>query len=326
MSPADITRHPHWHQVEFATTDPDRAEAHLGAAYDAPLALGVDLRTYRFRHVRLDAGSFHLDTVDHQASTDYHCGPFPVVTVARIHRGLRTDVDLGERLGPGDLVLHAPPGRRYHLRQDSVLGSVVSMAPQAVAEVARNRPDDPLPALRFTSERPAGPAAARHWVQTVAYLTDSLTAAPAFITHPLLLGTMTRLLAATMLTTFPNASVSRPHPHDRSDATPTALSRAIIFIDTNADLDISVVDIARAARVTARAVQLAFRRHLDTTPTAYLRRVRLERAHEQLMAARPGDGATVTEVAARCGFADPDRFTAAYRETYRRLPSRTLHD
>jgi len=31
-----------------------------------------------------------------------------------------------------------------------------------------------------------------------------------------------------------------------------------------------------AAHVTVRAVQLAFRRHLDTTPMAYLRRVRLE--------------------------------------------------
>jgi hypothetical protein len=32
-----------------------------------------------------------------------------------------------------------------------------------------------------------------------------------------------------------------------------------------------VADIAAAARVTTRAVQLAFRRHLDTTPTDYLR-------------------------------------------------------
>ena len=43
----------------------------------------------------------------------------------------------------------------------------------------------------------------------------------------------------------------------------------------------------------------------DTTPTAYLRRVRLDRAHEHLTAARPGDGVTVSEVAAPLGLRRP---------------------
>ncbi|GAB1692311.1 hypothetical protein KRM28CT15_41140 [Krasilnikovia sp. M28-CT-15] len=37
----------------------------------------------------------------------------------------------------------------------------------------------------------------------------------------------------------------------------------------------------------------------DSTPTAHLRRARLARAHEQLLAAQPGDGTTVADVAAR---------------------------
>jgi transcriptional regulator GlxA family with amidase domain len=84
-----------------------------------------------------------------------------------------------------------------------------------------------------------------------------------------------------------------------------------------------VAEIARAASVTPRAVQLAFRRHLDTTPTAYLRRVRLEQAHRQLRDATPGDGITVAEVAARWGFT-PSRFTERYRAAYGVLPSHTL--
>ncbi|GAB1693144.1 helix-turn-helix transcriptional regulator [Krasilnikovia sp. M28-CT-15] len=107
------------------------------------------------------------------------------------------------------------------------------------------------------------------------------------------------------------------------DCGPTALSRAVGFIDAHADLDISLIDIARAARVTVRAVQRAFRRHLDTTPTAYLRRVRLDRAHQQLRDASPGGPHTVGDVA-RWGYLDPTRFMADYRRTYRQPPRRTM--
>lgn len=80
------------------------------------------------------------------------------------------------------------------------------------------------------------------------------------------------------------------------------MRRAVAFIEENAHLDITVADIAAAVCVTTRAVQLAFQRHLDTTPTAYLRRARLARAHADLTRASPGDGLTVTAVAYRWGF------------------------
>ena len=95
-------------------------------------------------------------------------------------------------------------------------------------------------------------------------------------------------------------------------------------MDSEADLDITPLDIARAACVTVRAIQLAFRRHLDTTPMAHLRSLRLERAHQQLRAANRGDGTTVTDVASRWGFLDPSRFAALYRRTYGEPPSQTL--
>jgi transcriptional regulator GlxA family with amidase domain len=85
-----------------------------------------------------------------------------------------------------------------------------------------------------------------------------------------------------------------------------------------------VSDIAGAARVTARAVQLAFRHHLDTTPLRYLRDVRLSRAHDDLRAADPCQGQTVTDIAARWGFFSPGRFSAHYRAVYGVPPSRTL--
>jgi transcriptional regulator GlxA family with amidase domain len=108
------------------------------------------------------------------------------------------------------------------------------------------------------------------------------------------------------------------------DARPGTLSRAIAFIEAEPDADIAVADIARAANVTPRTIQHAFRRHLETTPMAYLRRVRLDHSHQQLREAARGDGATVARIALDWGFANPSRFARYYRDTYGRAPSVTL--
>lgn len=102
------------------------------------------------------------------------------------------------------------------------------------------------------------------------------------------------------------------------------LRRAVAFIDDRAGEDITVDDIARASHVSVRAVQLAFRRHLGTTPLDYLRQVRLRRAHHDLLnAAGPARG-TVTTIAARWQFASSSRFSVYYRARYGVLPSHTL--
>jgi transcriptional regulator GlxA family with amidase domain len=92
------------------------------------------------------------------------------------------------------------------------------------------------------------------------------------------------------------------------------------FIEANPDLDITVADIARAAHVSVRAIQVAFRRHLHTTPMAYLRRVRLDAARAELLNATPDQGLTVTAVASRWGWARPSRFAADFRAAYGQHP------
>ena len=102
------------------------------------------------------------------------------------------------------------------------------------------------------------------------------------------------------------------------------VGRAVAFIEDRARDDIGVADIAAAAFVTVRAVQLAFRRYLDTTPLAYLRQVRLERAHQELTEADP-DRTTVTAIAAGWRFTNASRFSAYYRAAYDVPPTQTLH-
>jgi transcriptional regulator GlxA family with amidase domain len=87
---------------------------------------------------------------------------------------------------------------------------------------------------------------------------------------------------------------------------------------------VTLTQMAEAAGITGRALQMAFMRHYDTTPTGYLRRVRLERAHRELRDADPSDGTTVAAIARRWGWANSSHFAVAYREAYGRYPRHTL--
>ena len=110
---------------------------------------------------------------------------------------------------------------------------------------------------------------------------------------------------------------------ETSAAQPQTLRRAIAFIHANAHRNIGISDIAAAVSVTPRSVQYTFRRHLDTSPLEYLRRVRLDRAHRDLQAADPAVD-TVIAIAGRWQFGHPGRFSIAYKEAFGTPPSRTL--
>jgi AraC-like DNA-binding protein len=310
----------------FESTDPGLTEAYLTAAHDTTVKIGGDRTNYRFRRTSRRFGQFQLANIDNTTMTEYQTDPLSDVLVVRMTRGIRTRVDLDDRWGPGDLGLQCQPNEPFWVRYTPARYAVAIVSVRTLAAAARNRPDDDPGPLHFDSLRPNHPTAARHWVKTVDYVAQHQRDFPEAMTQPLFSGAVTRLLGAALLTTFANTWTTEPHHQDRVDATPTTLTRAIAFIETNVDVDISVVDIARASYVTVRAIQIAFRRHLETTPMAYLRRVRLERAHEQLRGANPGDGTTITQVAARWGFTNPSRFAAIYQRTYGKPPSHTLRN
>ncbi|GLZ55703.1 helix-turn-helix transcriptional regulator [Actinomycetospora sp. NBRC 106378] len=115
-----------------------------------------------------------------------------------------------------------------------------------------------------------------------------------------------------------------PTRGERPDTEPAALRRAVEYIEAHAGEDVTLDEIAQAARVGPRALQLAFNRHRGGSPMAYLRQVRLLRAHRALEAADPTRGDTVAAIAAQWGFANPGRFATMYRATYGISPSRTL--
>jgi transcriptional regulator GlxA family with amidase domain len=133
-----------------------------------------------------------------------------------------------------------------------------------------------------------------------------------------------RLLVAATLALWPQPGESAAPPRSERDGYPETLRRAIAFIESSPAADICIDDIADAACVTVRAVQLAFRRHLNTTPMAYLRDVRLACAHAELQSGDADE--TVGSIARRWGFGNAGRFAAAYRNAYGHAPLATLRN
>jgi transcriptional regulator GlxA family with amidase domain len=84
-----------------------------------------------------------------------------------------------------------------------------------------------------------------------------------------------------------------------------------------------VAELAAASSTSVRSLQESFRRSLGTSPMKYLRDLRLEQVHKELVAAEPGP-VTVTEVATRWGFVHLGRFAAAYRQRFTERPSDTI--
>jgi len=119
-----------------------------------------------------------------------------------------------------------------------------------------------------------------------------------------------------------------PHSHtarlqqQKGAAAPRHVRRAEEFMRANADIPLTIAEIAQAAGCSVRALQMAFDRFRGMTPMAALRRIRLAEARSEIL----NDGRTesIARIAARHGFSTPSRFAQLYRRTHGVYPSKAL--
>lgn len=171
--------------------------------------------------------------------------------------------------------------------------------------------------LRMVLQR----ALPRSWWNLARHVVSDLDNGGGLIRNELTVGSLEHALISGLLVA---------QPHNYTDALnapsqqpgPGSVRRAVDMIENHPHRALTVSTLAREAGVSVRALQLGFRRHLDTTPTGYLRRVRLQRARVELQGS--GDGLTVSQVACRWGFTHLGRFAAEYRRRYGESPSQTL--
>lgn len=88
-------------------------------------------------------------------------------------------------------------------------------------------------------------------------------------------------------------------------------------------LNTSAFEMALAAGVSQKTLEHVFLEQLGMTPARYLKIARLNMAHRRLREGEP-EKSSVTEIALRCGFSHPGRFSSEYRQLFGELPSDTL--
>jgi transcriptional regulator GlxA family with amidase domain len=95
------------------------------------------------------------------------------------------------------------------------------------------------------------------------------------------------------------------------------------IIEEEAHLPLTVSSIAARCLVSVRSLQQDFRRYMDISPMAYLRNVRLRRAHQCLLETDPSV-TSVASVAYNWGFTNLGRFAAVHTARYDEPPAATL--
>ncbi|WP_328999587.1 helix-turn-helix domain-containing protein [Kribbella sp. NBC_00709] len=310
----------------FESRDLARTEEFLNRAY-TKMQIGGRAADVRTRISRAAAESISIDRIEIGFEMSYDADPLGKVCLCEVASGRITDHATDgwvDEFRPGDLVSFAPADRPFAGKIRRAAYTITMFDPALLTRVTgAGRKDDA--AVRLLSHRPHSRTAAHQLSKTIAYL-DQVLPNPAVKASPLVLASVSQLLASSVLAAFPNTAfpnTAMTDGADGRDARPPTVRRAVAFIESNLDQAITIADIATAAGVTVRAVQTAFQRHLGTTPLAHLRRLRLAEVRSELQGADPS-ACTVAEVAARWGFHHHGRMAAAYLDVYGELPSTTL--
>ena len=311
---------------EVVTTDPDVAHEWLQAVYAEYQPEESNSRgDFRFRGTNTQVGRSSVSRLQYSMSADNNVAPSDVLLVLQpCDGGMKVSLGRDEEVvAPGTTVLFPPHQAVSALWADTEVDCVCLQAAD-VERVAVETTGIEAIALRFTGLRPMSPGHVRHWNDAIRYLVGAVLRHPDVTATPLVAGQLTQLLAEAVLDTFPSTTMDTRRRIPPDHATPAPVRRAIDFIDGNADREMTLSEIADASGIGPRGLQAAFVRHRDTTPTAYARRVRMERAHQDLQDADPAGPDTVPGIAARWGFAHPGHFATSYQQTYSQPPGETL--
>lgn len=236
-------------------------------------------------------------------------GISPRLAIGRLAPG--TDPPDGGQLGRGcyQVVLRSPDDGQYLIQ-------VRTEHLEAHAAKLLGRPSEPLdlgPTFDPTSSAAQALLATTVFVHAELIRPGGLSTMPVAC-HELESALMTQLLMVVPSQLTPLLSAA-PRRMRRA-----GLRAVLDLIEADPTAVLSTADLAARAGLSPRALQVFFQDAVGVTPTAYLRAVRLDRVHYDLLA---GTSGSVAEVAVRWGFYHPSRFARQYRERFGNLPSET---
>jgi AraC-like DNA-binding protein len=263
-----------------------------------------------------------LARMQHSMSAAFDVEPFATTTVLQ----QTAPETLSFTVGRDSLHLNAgqagvlPSGATSRFSWERADYYAVFLDPALLVEDAAAADLDPV---RLRPGHAVSAAADVHWGQVTRFVRNVGSTNLQLADSPVLRRELVRLLNTAALACFDGQPAS---VLSARLAAPDAVRRAVSYIEGHVGDPIGLAQIADAARLSPRALQAAFRRHLDTTPLGYLREVRLDHAHRDLLAADPQDGQTVAQIGARWGFHQPGKFAREHQHRYHTRPNQTLRE
>ncbi len=130
------------------------------------------------------------------------------------------------------------------------------------------------------------------------------------------------LITCSLIDAVPDSMRAREVRSDRKSL-PRYIRRAVEYMYDHADTPPTLRALSHVAATSPRTLIRGFNRHLGCSPIAYLRDIRLQRAHEDLCQSAPED-ISVTSIAHRWNFFHLGRFTTLYKRKFGQSPAESL--
>ena len=253
--------------------------------------------------------------------------PRPSNDFVVVHWSLRGLVEMvcdGQRavLLPGQTSWMSPR-RSWNMRWQAGSEQLILKVPQSLASASRNFNGGSLPSFELLPAR-----FEMQWLTLVQSLLSAIAGPTQADDFDAWIGQLERLVVDFLLMGVGAVHGGRERGLSQRAATVEPVSRTqghLIERMENIIADRlgapwSLNDLAEAAGVSPRVLQMACQRERNTTPIDLLRNLRLDAAHRRLQAS---NCVSVTETALELGFGHLGRFSTYYRERFGELPSET---
>lgn len=203
-----------------------------------------------------------------------------------------------------DFAVHALPATQHFIRFDAAFLESVAAATRGTIPAA----------LQFRSTTSDEAVAQLRAVVAAAAPALLRTGVPADERHRL-----NMLVADAMIEAFDIT----PSSEVMVNAGPRSLRFAQEWMIAHAREPITSIHVSQATGIAARSLQFTFQRHMNATPMAFLRQVRLHRSRADLVRNTPSE-TSVAAIAQAWGFQHLGRFSQYYAAAFGELPSETL--